>query len=71
MVADGDGGCGSGLIGLIWVGVEAWRSRFIGADLGMCGGVEVWRSGLIGADLGMCGDGGWVVMVVVMVAVGL
>ena len=40
MVADGDGGCGSGLIGLmadggcgsglIWVCVEAWR----------CGGME-------------------------------
>ena len=33
--------------------------------------MEAWRSGLIGADLGMCGDGGWVVMVVVMVVVGL
>ena len=51
--------------------MEAWRSGFIGANLGMCGGVEAWRSGLIGADLGMCGDGGWVVMVVVMVVVGL
>ena len=38
MVADGDGGYGSGMIGLIWVGgsgliwvcVEAWR----------CGGME-------------------------------
>ena len=36
MVADGDGGCGSGLIGLIWVGVEVWRFGLIGADLGMC-----------------------------------
>ena len=43
-----DGGCGSRLIGLICVGVEAWRSGLIGADLGMCGGVEVWRRGGLG-----------------------
>ena len=65
MVADGDGGCGSGLIGLIWVGVEVWRCGGPGllALIWVC--VEAWRSGLIGADLGMCDDGGWVVMVAV------
>ena len=49
MVADGDGGCGSGLIGLIWVGVEAWRFGLISVALfwvcveaWRCGGVEVW-----------------------------
>ena len=33
-------------------GVEAWRSRLIGADLGMCGGVEIWVDRV---NLGMCG----------------
>ena len=38
MVADGDGGCGSRLIGLIWVG----GSGLIGL-IWVC--VEVWRCG--------------------------
>ena len=28
---------GLGLLALIWVCVEAWRSGLIGTDLGMCG----------------------------------
>ena len=59
MVADGDGGCGFGLIGLIWVGVEVWWFGLISAALiwvcveaWRCGGVEVWVDRV---DLGMCG----------------
>ena len=105
MVADGDGGYGSGLIGLIWVGgsgligliwvcVEAWRCggmetmAFWSALIFLCVGWSVlvdlmlnlifrvgwsvcvgWSDFSLVSDDG--GDGGWVVMVVVMVAVGL
>ena len=54
MVADGDGGCGSGLIGLMADG--GCGSGLIGL-IWVC--VEVWRHGddgvLIGVDFSLCG----------------